>query len=91
MSDRIRVLLVDDDPSLLRAYHNALTRFGMAVETATSGRDAAGRVEPAAFDVILSDISMPEMTGLDLLAAVVVVAVALPYWALVGEPLRHGR
>src|SRR5689334_15271959 len=65
-----RVLLVDDEPVVLRAYTKALTGAGHAVETAADGRAAVELAHGAPFDAIVSDIAMPEMTGLDFLRRV---------------------
>jgi two-component system response regulator GlrR len=61
--EAICLLLVDDDPSILRVYGNALTRLGATVATASNGKDAALRVKAGGVDVVVSDISMPEMNG----------------------------
>lgn len=66
----VRVLLVDDDPAILKAYGSALTRSGALVEYATNGKEAEERVGAGAYDVIVSDINMPQMTGIEFLKAV---------------------
>src|ERR1019366_1638169 len=68
--DELRLLLVDDDPAIIRAYATTLARHGVTVETASNGKEAAERVKAGAFDVIVSDISMPEMTGIEFLRSV---------------------
>ncbi len=65
-----RVLLVDDEPTVLRAYSTVLAKAGHRVEQAGDGAEALGRLHADAFDVIVSDISMPRMNGLDFLKAV---------------------
>src|SRR5882672_11074958 len=82
----MRILLVDDDPALVRAYQSALKRFGMIVETAADGREALDRVKHTEFDVVLSDISMPHMSGLELLQAVRGHDVDVPVILMTGEP-----
>jgi EAL domain-containing protein (putative c-di-GMP-specific phosphodiesterase class I) len=84
--DALRLLLVDDDPAVLRAYGSALARHGVAVETASSGRLAADRVKAGTFDVIVSDISMPEMSGLEFLKAVRANDLDVPVILMTGEP-----
>jgi PAS domain S-box-containing protein len=64
---RPRLLIVDDEPALLRALSHELERDHL-VTTATSGRAALALLSRAAFDVILCDLMMPEMTGMDLYA-----------------------
>jgi len=65
-----RVLIADDEVALLRSYARILTAAGHEVVTASDGKAAAGMLEDASFDVILSDIMMPGLTGIDLLRAV---------------------
>jgi len=82
----IRLLLVDDDPAVLRAYQRILARQGATVTTASDGREAAERVRSGEFDVIISDISMPEMTGIEFLEAVRAHDVDVPVILMTGAP-----
>ncbi len=68
-SDDLRLLLVDDDPAILRSYGRALGHLGAKVEIATNGKEAVERLKGGTFDVVVSDVMMPEMTGIDLLKA----------------------
>jgi EAL domain-containing protein (putative c-di-GMP-specific phosphodiesterase class I) len=65
-----RVLLVDDQGDILRAYARWLTAGGFQVDTADDGSTAADMAAKTAYDVIVSDISMPGMTGVEMLRAV---------------------
>jgi EAL domain-containing protein (putative c-di-GMP-specific phosphodiesterase class I)/ActR/RegA family two-component response regulator len=65
-----RVLLVDDQADILRAYARWLTAAGFQVETADDGSTAADMAAKSSYDVIISDISMPGMTGVEMLRAV---------------------
>jgi EAL domain-containing protein (putative c-di-GMP-specific phosphodiesterase class I) len=65
-----RILLVDDDPGILRSYARVLEVPGRVVETASSGRQAIDLLRKAPFDVVVSDVAMPEMGGLEFLRAV---------------------
>jgi len=65
-----RILVVDDEPAILRAVRTILVRHGFQVETAESGRQA---IEQHAYhhpDVILLDLGLPDMDGLDVLREV---------------------
>jgi EAL domain-containing protein (putative c-di-GMP-specific phosphodiesterase class I) len=84
--DAIRLLLVDDDPAVNRAYGAVLSRRGVVVEMATNGREAVERVKADAFDVIVSDIAMPEMSGIDFLRVVRAHDVDVPVILMTGEP-----
>ena len=67
-----RVLIVDDDPALLQALPEAL-RLRMddvTVETADSAEAALERIDASDYDAIVTDIKMPGMDGLELLAEI---------------------
>lgn len=61
----IRILLVDDSESSLLSLSEYLRLKGFDVTTASSGREAVACVERETFDLVLMDIQMPEMTGLE--------------------------
>lgn len=67
--DRALVILhVDDDPMNLRVVEEILGAFGHTAVRATSGQDALDRLSEQAFDVVLMDIHMPAMTGIETVA-----------------------
>jgi signal transduction histidine kinase/CheY-like chemotaxis protein len=68
--DRMRVLVVDDDEDARDLLRAALSQAGAHVTTAAAVREALDQLEAAEFDVLLSDIAMPNGTGYDLLRAV---------------------
>src|SRR6476469_4569339 len=63
-----RVLVVDDEENLRLVLRTLLKRHGYEVETAASGEEALTLVDTFGPDVILTDVRMPKMGGLDLLA-----------------------
>lgn len=63
-----RVLVVDDEENLRLVVRTFLKRDGYEVEVAASGEEALALVESFGPDVILTDVKMPKMGGLDLLA-----------------------
>lgn len=60
---RGRVLLIDDDEGILTILGKALGREQLELEMATSGREAVTRLARGDYDVILSDIRMPNLDG----------------------------
>jgi len=84
--ESIRLLIIDDDPAVLHVYKQGLARHGVIADTATGGREGAARVATGSYNVIVSDISMPEMTGLDFLMAVRAHDVDVPVILMTGEP-----
>jgi DNA-binding response OmpR family regulator len=67
--DPARILIIDDDTALLAALTDTLKLrlAGIVVETATSGAEGFERAERLAYNIILCDISMPDIDGLSLL------------------------
>ena len=67
-----RILIVDDDPALLQALPEALRLrlVDMAVDTCDSAADALRRIAATDYDAVVSDIKMPGMDGLALLAEI---------------------
>jgi DNA-binding response OmpR family regulator len=62
-----QLLLVDDDAALTRAYRDRLSAHGFRVATATSGAAALSFLESAKPDLLVLDLMMPEVTGVDVL------------------------
>jgi CheY-like chemotaxis protein len=66
----MKLLLVDDDAFLRDMYATKFTEAGHEVDTVDSAGDALRRVEKGSFDVMLLDMIMPGMTGVELMEAV---------------------
>jgi len=63
----LKVLHVDDDPMNLRVVQEILGAFGHQAVMACSGEEALQRLATEAFDIMLLDIHMPGMTGLEVI------------------------
>lgn len=61
------VLVVDDDPGVVAWLKDTLPGEGIAVHGETSARAALERLRERAFDMVISDVEMPQMRGLELL------------------------
>jgi CheY-like chemotaxis protein len=59
----LRVLVVDDEPTVRNLIQDLLTADGHEVETLADGRQVLERVAAAPFDVIVTDMRMPAMSG----------------------------
>ena len=64
---KLRVLIVDDEPNLLESFKIGLELKDYAVSIAPGGREAIAKCEEVRFDVVLLDIRMPEMDGMETL------------------------
>ena len=71
MSALKRVLVVDDEPKILFVVRHALARLGemCQVKTAVNGQQALAMAQDAPFDLVVTDLRMPEMDGLALTEA----------------------
>lgn len=65
----LRILLVDDDLQGLATTKKILEHAGFSAETAEDGQVAIERVRKEEFDLVISDVRMPRMTGLEFLSA----------------------
>jgi EAL domain-containing protein (putative c-di-GMP-specific phosphodiesterase class I) len=83
---KTRVLLVDDDPLVLRGIGRVLHQHGYEVTTATNGRDATLLVDQHNYDVVLSDVAMPGMDGIQLLREVRARDLSIPVVLITGTP-----
>ncbi len=64
-----RILVVDDEPSMRQMLAIVLKREGYEVSLAENGRMAVAALERGPFDLLISDIKMPDMSGVDVLRA----------------------
>ena len=66
-SGRGRLLVVDDEATARRALATLLTDDGFVVETAASGEEALEKLSQSPPDVLLTDVRMPGIDGIELL------------------------
>lgn len=70
MSDTRRILVADDDLLIRMIANEALSQAGYQVVLAENGREALTALEVAAFDLLVTDILMPDIDGLELMREV---------------------
>ena len=63
-----RILVVDDDKSILRTFTRILQKNGYEIDVAETGREALEKTETNCYALALIDIRLPDMDGTDLLA-----------------------
>ncbi len=64
------ILLCDDEPKLAKVLSTALTSAGYQVERVSSGQEAIARAQQKRFDLLLTDLKLPDQDGLSVLAAI---------------------
>ena len=67
MDKRAKILVVDDEPTICSMMTVFLTQIGYKVNTVNSGEDAIALFDQDPPDMVLLDISMPGMRGIDVL------------------------
>jgi len=63
----MRILIVEDEPDLLRSLAQALREEGYAVDTANDGEDGSFKAESYDYDAVLLDVMLPKLDGWEIL------------------------
>jgi len=82
----VRLLIVDDETELLESLGATLRRRGMRVATAASAAQALERLNDRLFDVVVLDVKMPGMDGIELLGRIKAAQPAAEVILLTGHP-----
>lgn len=93
-----RVLVIDDEESIRHAVSKALRRAGFEVAEAATGREAADRFVQGGIDAVLTDMRLPDLGGLDLVAIFTETRPEIPVIVMTGygsvdsalEAMRRG-
>src|SRR5210317_1734317 len=62
-----RILIVDDELSIIEVLKSLLTREGHSVMTSSDGKEALKKLKENVFDLLITDIRLPEIDGITLL------------------------
>lgn len=79
-----RILVVDDDEQIVRAISKILTREGYDITVAFDGVDAINKLKNESFDMVITDIIMPNKEGLELIAEIHQIKASMPVIAISG-------
>jgi DNA-binding NtrC family response regulator len=82
-----RILVIDDEEEVCDLIRTALERQGMSVTACTSPSRALERVACEPYDVVLTDLAMPEIDGIEVCERIASMNAALPVIVVTG----HGR
>ena len=81
-----RLLIIDDEEPLCRILENAFREKGHIVETATSGQTAKAKIDSQVYDLIISDIRMPDVSGIELLEHARAAKIRTPFILMTAVP-----
>ena len=82
---KTEVLVVDDERDTCDLLEMALSRQGMQVTTCTTAADALEKVASRDFDVVLSDLTMPDVSGLELCERIIALRPDVPVVLITGH------
>ncbi|MCX5746791.1 MAG: response regulator [Proteobacteria bacterium] len=71
-------LVADDDPEMLRMVSEAVEELGVDVTRATTGDELISKLADGCFDLVVTDVSMPWMTGLQAMHAARTAGLSIP-------------
>ncbi|MBF0114889.1 MAG: response regulator [Magnetococcales bacterium] len=78
------ILIVDDDPDILALLTEMLVQAGHTIDVAENGREALQTLAQTPVDMVMTDIFMPELDGLDLMATLLKAHPRMPIIAMSG-------
>ncbi len=67
-SPAVRVLIVDNDQALAHSMQESLEKVGYSCQVATSGQEGARRLQHEIYDIVVTDLVMPDVDGMEILA-----------------------
>jgi DNA-binding NtrC family response regulator len=92
------VLVIDDEESIRHAVRRGLERAGFRVEVAATGREGVARLRRGGLHAVVTDVRLPDLSGLDVLAVSTELDATLPVFVITGfasvdtalEAMRRG-
>ncbi|PIP03330.1 MAG: DNA-binding response regulator [Zetaproteobacteria bacterium CG12_big_fil_rev_8_21_14_0_65_54_13] len=87
----MRLLLIEDDPALCHELASKLAEQGFAVDSTQAGVDGAYMGESEPYDIIILDLGLPDMPGLDILAQWRAKQIAIPVLILTARGAWHEK
>lgn len=79
-----RILVVDDEAPIRDLCARVLSRNGFEVTLASTGEDAVSRLQAAPYDLVISDIRMPGISGIDVLTTAKTLYPTIPVILITG-------
>jgi len=89
IGDKKKILVVDDEPSILSTLIDSLEALGYFAAGANNGKEALESIKKESFDLVITDIRMPEKNGIDLMKDIKEQYPDLPVVMITGYPLAY--
>jgi two-component system response regulator AtoC len=84
--DKRSILIVDDDELILSMLTGFFAQLEFEVTTASNGEDALSKYVPGKFDLVISDLMMPDVDGLSLLKRLTTIDNRVLFFLITGYP-----
>ncbi len=91
LAGQLRVLVVDDEPAILRFLRPSLATQGYIVSEATDGKSALEAIRRKSADVVVLDLGLPDMEGLDIIRQLREAGETLPIIVLSSREAEDGK
>ena len=99
MSEKIaKILVVEDENAVRESYIDMFEFFGYEVDSAPNGREGVVKVTNKDYDIVITDLNMPEMDGIEVLKRImethpeqiVIMMTALGSIEIAVDAMKHG-
>lgn len=84
----MKILIVDDAENVRYSLRTSLEDAGYAVDEAVDGEEALTRLQSSAFDLVIADVWMPRLNGIDLLQRMRAISPNTPVFVITGGAAR---
>ncbi|MDI6726714.1 MAG: sigma-54 dependent transcriptional regulator [Smithellaceae bacterium] len=84
MMEKISILIVDDEPAIREGLGRIFTKEGLFVETSPSGQDAIECIQKRDFDLVITDLKMPGISGIEVLKSIKILQPDVPVIIITG-------
>jgi len=87
MTSNLKILIIDDDERILTSLQDILQQEGYIISCATSGKEGLKQFEAINPDLVITDIVMPDMEGIELINRIRKNNIKIPIIAMSGDLL----
>jgi DNA-binding response OmpR family regulator len=91
MNNEFKILVIDDDPDIRRTLQDFLTRNNYRADVAKDAKEAIFKLWTGRYSLAITDISMPDISGLSLLGIIRTVPVHVEVFVITGNNSQENR
>lgn len=91
MTAKIKILAIDDDEEMLKTLREFLGRHSYDIDTACDAREALIKLWTGTYDLAVTDIAMPTLSGLSLIGIVRAIPLPVEFIVVTGTDSRTNR